>query len=198
MSTPMCSPPAPLGVAPWVPVAGSAAVAFPQPESFRDTSSVRNERERRNAALTHLCGEGRGEDSRLLFRTYSMVAFLLWGLAEGARSWICCRFCPPAPLSCCCLGSHSHRSGALGAARGSGPSFGGDPASPCGTDQPWAHPWKSRDTSHQPSGRRVPTGHGQQQEMLCPECTDTSGRALSFCQLATAGGTAVSQCPLPM
>lgn len=94
MSTPMCSPPAPLGVAPWVPVAGSAAVAFPQPESFRDTSSVRNERERRNAALTHLCGEGRGEDSRLLFRTCSTVAFLLWGHAEGAQSWICCRFCP--------------------------------------------------------------------------------------------------------
>lgn len=90
----MCSPPAPPGAAPWVSVAESVAVALPQPESFRDTSSVRNERERRNAALTHLCGEGRGEDSRLLLRTCSTVAFLLWGRAEGAQSWICCCFCP--------------------------------------------------------------------------------------------------------
>jgi len=51
---------------------------LPLPESFRDASDVRNERERRNAPLTDSLQEKPGEESRLIFGTFSILTFLLW------------------------------------------------------------------------------------------------------------------------
>lgn len=48
---------------------------LPLPESFRDASDVRNERERRNAPLTHFLQGKPGEESRLIFGTSSTSAF---------------------------------------------------------------------------------------------------------------------------
>lgn len=52
---------------------------LPLPESFKDTSDVRNDRERRNAPLTHLLQGNPGEETRLIFGTSSTLAFLLRG-----------------------------------------------------------------------------------------------------------------------
>lgn len=73
------SSPVPAGAAPRAFSVRSVAVVLPQPESFKDTSDVRNDRERRNAPLTHLLQGNPGEETRLIFGTSSTLAFLLRG-----------------------------------------------------------------------------------------------------------------------
>lgn len=64
---------------PWASSVRGVAVVLPLPEPFKDTSDVRNDRERRNAPLTHLLQGKPGEETRLIFGTSSTLAFLLRG-----------------------------------------------------------------------------------------------------------------------
>lgn len=52
---------------------------LPLPESFRDASDMRSERERGNALLAHLLQRNPREESRVIFGTSSTLVFLLQG-----------------------------------------------------------------------------------------------------------------------